>query len=181
LALIPVSYAYLCPMDSPITKIPCEIISPQDPSKNSNCTAGNYNYSITDLNTTLVVETGAMTNKFADVWNISFNQNVSGHEYMVAICDGSTQNFNVIINDDSRWLYIIFFLVIIILYILGRILDDNWFVIGSGFITLVFSTYMFINGLFDFNNEILNWAIFLILFGIGSHFLLSYGIEELKK
>ena len=112
--IIPFIYSIECTHNIPLDIIPCEVISPNDISLSSNCTAGNYNYSITDLNTSLNVQNGSMLAKVGGAYNFSFEQNISGHSYRTWICDGSTQDFNITFNESSGWeLGIIVFLLLI--------------------------------------------------------------------
>ena len=122
LLVIPFINSIECTHNQPLDLIPCEIITPNDISSSSNCTAGNYNYSITDLNTTLNIQNGSMIPKTGGAYNFSFNQNVTaGHSYRSWICDGSTQDFNIIYNQTSGWELGIIAILLIISFLFAYI------------------------------------------------------------
>jgi hypothetical protein len=101
--LIPGVLAYVCPEDTAITKVPCEMVTPDDIQFVNNCTEGNYNYTIIDLNTSENVQNGSMDLKFGTTYNFTFNQSLTGHSYKVKICDFSYQIVNVNIDETSNW------------------------------------------------------------------------------
>jgi len=105
LLIMPVVFAYVCQDDTPINKIPCEIISPVY----VNC-SDYYNYSVIDLNTTLNVQNGTMSPKGDGTYNFTFLQNITFHSYQIKICDNltaispeATGIINVIIETNAWW------------------------------------------------------------------------------
>lgn len=158
-----------------INDVPCNVITP---FINNSCL--NYNYTITDVNTSQIVRAWNMTPLGNGVFNFTFNQSVLG-TYSIVLCDNTTSTVSVIHGTSTRYLYILILLATLALYILGKYKEDNWLLIMAGMLISVFSIYIFRNGLIELSNPFMEWVVFLILFGIGAYLMTFYGVKAIQE
>lgn len=158
-----------------LNDIPCNAITP---FINTSCL--NYNYTITDVNTSQIVRAWNMTPLGNGVFNFTFNQSVLG-TYSIVLCDNTTSTVSVVYGDSVRYLYILILLAGLALYILGRYKEDNWFLMMAGMLVTTFSVYVFINGLIELSNPFMEWSVFVILFGVGAYLMVFYGVKAIQE
>ena len=83
--------------------------------------------------------------------------------------------------DNIFWFYIFMFLIPVILIILAKISEDEWFAVFGSIILICFGIYLQANGLPYFDNNLVETAIWSITLGIGLYFMLSRTIKLIEE
>lgn len=191
--LLPIVIGSICQDEQPIGDIPCSVVTPYI---NGNC--GVYNYTVTNVNTSTVVDFGNMSAVGDGTYNFTFNQTEMGNDYSLFICDNSTASITITSNQDSLWEFGLIFLlggISLILAMIGYNLDElNWplrsvFLIGSlailaaqNYVTKIIIENSSISNSIAYNSiiNILNHTYYMIVIII--FFVVAYiGINILKK
>jgi len=160
LVLIPLAFAGICQDEESTTDLPCEVITPEIEGA-----CGVYNYTITYDNGTLA-QVGIASALGDNTYNFTFNHtHISG--YSIVLCENSTGSINVVLGDNTRYLYIFTLLLIGAIFLLGIYLNDSIFTLLSGMLTTIFAIYVYVNGLIDFTSPLMSQAFLMIMLGLG--------------
>ena len=111
---IPLVFSIACQDQTPIGDIPCEVVTPYIDGL---CSPNDFNYTVFDLNNSVVVDSGNLTPVGDGTYNFTFNQTNLWHSYSITICNKSLNASSLIIvitEEDTGWdlsIIIVFFIL----------------------------------------------------------------------
>lgn len=144
----------------------------------TNC--ANFNYNIYNNESTLI-ESGNLTifNTGTDIYSFNFTQSTGS--YIVELCDGTTREIQVKdteLNNNIYYFYVIAFLLMIALLVMGFSSQNIWLVILAGMLSITLAVSIFFNGFPSIDNEFLKNSAVIVLAGMGMYFVIAPYLEE---
>jgi len=81
------------------------------------------------------------------------------------------------LQDSKKWMYIMVIGVSLLLYLIGRSVQDYLFPLLSGMLLCIFAIYVLVQGLIDLSSPFIDKGFFGVIIGLGFYFLLRSAYE----
>ena len=168
---------YVCQDETDNDYIPCQVITPK-----ITCT-GDYNVSITNLNTSVVTSVNFTDSPIGDgTYNFTFSGTGVGNSFSLRLCDDSTATISIIQDEDpdvNLWwvILVVFFFLLIGGFVWGNYL----FFFLDGVLMILTGLWVFQNGISIY--AVTQWWVYpfaWILMGIGLLLSIYSGYQMLE-